>query len=452
MIDSRNFIGCSSWAPYSHHDIDMRPKILRWNSKSKYPKRGITRPNFRSTTVLLRSNHPFFTFRKLRIPLGKRNSKLVDDNGVVCTSSLRNEVAKTKSKLARGFSAFQRDTGSSHPSDTKNLANLSKRATGADALTDDGGSLWQGDISVGTPPVTFTVDFDTGSSDLFLPGQNCGSTCEGHTIYDTTASSTAVDQNQQESLSFGDGSLVNVEVFEDTVTVAGLTATSQAVGAAIQYSPGFEANDFPPDGLMGMAFPQISVFQANPVFQTLSAQGAVTASEFGVKLASAGSELFLGGVDIDLFQGDFTNSPVTQVGFWQIDLQSVNVNGAAAATDLSAVVDTGTTLVLGDSDNVAAVYAAIPGSADASSTVGAGFFTVPCDSIPTVSLTFGGTAFTISADTFNLGMVSAGSSDCVGGIAAADLGDFWVAGDVFLQNVYTSFDVGNTQVGFATLA
>jgi cathepsin D len=30
--------------------------------------------------------------------------------------------------------------------------------------------------------------------------------------------------------------------------------------------------------------------------------------------------------------------------------------------------------------------------------------------------------------------------------------DFWVVGGVFLQNVYTVFDKGNIQVGFAELA
>ncbi|KAJ3829455.1 acid protease [Lentinula raphanica] len=392
-----------------------------------------------------------------KIPLTKRaSSKLTNDQGVVSASALQNELARAKSKLARGFSAFQKNTGRAHPSDTQDLAQLAssrKRATGADPLTDDeDGALWQGGISVGTPAVDFTGKWILGSSDLFLPGQNCGTTCEGHTIFNTAASSTAVNQNQQASLAFGDGSTVNADIFEDTVTVAGLTATSQTVGAATQYSPGFEIDEFPPDGLMGMAFPEISVFQANPVFQTLIAQGAVTASQFGVKLATSGSELFLGGVDTALFEGDFTNNPVTEVGFWQIDLQSVNVNGEAAVSDLSAIIDTGTTLIVGDPDNVAAFYAAIPGSADASNTVGAGFFTVPCDAIPAVSMTFGGTSFTLSPDTFNLGLVSAGSNDCVGGITASDLGNFWVTGDVFLQNVYTSFDVGNTQVGFANLA
>lgn len=62
-----------------------------------------------------------------------------------------------------------------------------------------------------------------GSSDLFLPGPDCGSTCRGHQIYDPSASSTAKDQGQSFSLGFGDGSTVEGDVFTDTVTIAGLT-------------------------------------------------------------------------------------------------------------------------------------------------------------------------------------------------------------------------------------
>jgi len=157
-------------------------------------------------------------------------------------------------------------------------------------------------------------------------------------------------------------------------------------------------------------------------------------------------------VNSNLFTGAFTQNSVTTVGFWQINLASVNVNGRATTSGVSAIVDTGTTLVLGDTTNVRRVYAAIAGSKDATNTVGPGFFTVPCSTIPSISLTFNGKAFPISAQTFNLGQVTAGSSDCVGGIAAQDGIGFWVVGDVFLQNVYTSFDVGNRRVGFANLA
>ncbi|KAF8076138.1 acid protease [Lyophyllum atratum] len=379
------------------------------------------------------------------IPLTKR-AKLIDENGVVSVKALQNQLARVK--MHRGFQAFQKNTGSFHPNDIR-LA--TKRATGSDHLTDDDGSLWQGTISVGTPPVSFTVDFDTGSSDLFLPAKTCQVNCEGHTAYDTDASSTARNLGKTFSLAYGDGSTVQGDQFTDTATIAGLTAAGQTVGAATRYSTGFSISQFPPDGLMGMAFPEISEYNANPLFQSLVTQGKTTAAQFAFKLSKSGSELFLGGVNNDLFTGALSQSPVVQKGYWQVDLEAVNVDGKATASGLSAIVDTGTTLILGDSDSVNRFYAAIPGAQDASDTIGAGFFTFPCDAALDISLTFSGRAFAISADTFNLGQASKGSADCVGGIATVDAG-FWIVGDVFLQNVYTVFDVGKNSVGFATLA
>ena len=78
----------------------------------------------------------------------------------------------------------------------------------------------------GTPPVNFTgmtflhddpkpltdprydtVDFDTGSSDLFLPSPSCDSSYSGHRQHDPDASSTAHDLYKPFSLFFGDGSM-----------------------------------------------------------------------------------------------------------------------------------------------------------------------------------------------------------------------------------------------------
>jgi len=202
---------------------------------------------------------------------------------------------------------------------------------------------------------------------------------------------------------------------------------------------------------MGMAFEELSQFEASPFFQTLVNGGKTDAGQFGFKLAESGSELFLGGVNSNLFTGDFTDVAVTQKGFWQVDMDSANVNGNAAISNVQAIVDTGTTLIVASQTQVSQFYGAIPGSQPAPD-LGDGLFTFPCDANPNVSLTFGAKQFDIAADLFNLGQASAGSSDCVGAIAGTSGIDFWVVGDVFLRNVYTKFDVSNSQVGFAQLA
>ena len=115
--------------------------------------------------------------------------------------------------------------------------------------------------------------------------------------------------------------------------------------------------------------------------------------------------------------------PVTEVGFWEINHHGVSVGGSPVVGPQDSIVDTGTTLLLGDTNNVRAVYAAIPGSKDASRTIGEGFFTAPCANFPSdVGLILGGQTFTMSADTFNLGRVSTTSPDCVGGLVADDVG------------------------------
>jgi len=382
------------------------------------------------------------------IPLFKRNN-IKKADGTVNATLLRSHLARSLSKIQRGFDAFERNTGSPHRLANGARAGLTKRAS--EVLTDFEEDLWFGSISVGTPAKTFTVDFDTGSSDTFLPSTSCDSSCAGHTLWNPADSSTAVNTGTPYSLAFGDGSTVEGTVFTDTVTVAGLTATSQAVGSSTQYSTGFEEAEFPPDGLVGLAFPALSVFGANDLFTTLVDEGQATA-QFGVKLADSGSELFLGGVNNNLFTGSFVNSPVDQDAFWQIDLLAIGLNGEELASgDVAAIVDTGTTLLIGDTSDVTFVYENIPGAKDASSVLGDGFFTVPCDAVPTLSLTFGGTAFSISPETFNAGQLFEGGADCVGGLAGEDLG-FWVIGDVFLRNVYTSFNKGANEVGFALLA
>ena len=172
---------------------------------------------------------------RARIGLTK-HSNTMNSDGTINAANLRAQLAGATNKIQRGFVNYEKNTGQKHP-----LAGSSnsKRATGKDSLTDDSSQLWYGKINVGSPAVEYTgknnynsndilsnkypVDFDTGSSDLFLPGPGCGSTCSGHATYDPSKSTTSSNVGQSFSLQYGDGSTVSGKQYTDTVSIAGLT-------------------------------------------------------------------------------------------------------------------------------------------------------------------------------------------------------------------------------------
>jgi len=389
------------------------------------------------------------TSRGIAIPITKRGNL---PNDIVDTSKLQSGIRRAVAKIERGFTAYKENTGELHPLHGS-IIGLSGRATGSVPLTDATAELWYGKISVGTPAVSFNIDFDTGSSDLFLPSSRCGLTCAGHTAYDPNASRTAKDLGKTFAMRYGDNSAVFGEQYTDVVSIAGLTAQPQTLGAALEYSPGFAANQFPADGIMGMGFQSISTYNASPLFQTLISEGAVTSPVFGFKLATSGSELFLGGTNSALYTGSFTWVPLTIEGYWQASFDSISVNGKTVVGNTAVIFDTGSTQIVGNSAGIASLFNSISGAQPAPQ-YGLGIYTIPCNFNTPISIDVGGKNVSISPASFNLGPLVEGSNICVAGAAADQTltGNFWILGDVFLQNVYTAWDVGNGRIGLATLA
>ncbi|KAF8323933.1 acid protease [Clavulina sp. PMI_390] len=382
------------------------------------------------------------------IPLAKRQSTT---SAVADVDQLRQELASLKKKYDLTLAYYEQNTGIPHPNGlVRSLTKTKKRVSTANIpLIDDQNNLWYGIVTVGTPPISYTVDFDTGSSDFFVPASSCSS-CGNHTLYNPAKSSTAKALSKTFSLAYGDGSTTSGKLYTDRVAIGNLIAKNQTIGSATSYSSSFETST--PDGLMGLAWPALSSFGATPFFNTLVNTKAVTPGQFGFYLAATGSELHLGGADTSKYAGAINWRKVTQEGYWQIDMDSMDVDGKAVVSKLSAIVDSGTTLIVGDTDKVAKFWAGVPGSKDASKTFGSGFYSYPCNSTATVSAVFGGKKYDIAAQWLSLGLLADGSTECVGSIVTDGLDDeFWILGDVFMRNVYTIFSFDSAQVGFATL-
>ncbi|KAJ7270919.1 acid protease [Mycena rebaudengoi] len=336
------------------------------------------------------------------------------------------------------------------------VARMEQRAVKrqSEKLTDEEDDReWAGTISVGTPAQTFLIDFDTGSSDLWIPSSSCtSSTCSSKSKFKATSSSTSVKKSGTFSIQYGDGSTVSGPVYTDTVSVAGIKATKQFFSPVTTLSASFA--DDPIDGILGLAFPAISNFGQNPFFNTANIAGTVDANQFGFYLASSGSELFLGGTNEDLYTGEVEFVAVdSSTGFWQATGAKVKVGSTTAVSNFQTIIDSGTTLAYGPPAAVKKLYAKVPGSALFDSENG--FYSFPCDSPPDISFNWGGSDWAITAANINLGTTEDGSSDCVGSIVAQDLGlgsDVWLLGDAFMKNVYTVFDFDQEAVGFAALA
>ncbi|KAF9218929.1 acid protease [Gyrodon lividus] len=383
--------------------------------------------------------------RGTAIPLSKRSSLVNADKGINF-EALNSHIASTTVKILRGFDNFEKNTGALHPSAVKGAWKRHSGGLPLDPLSDRY-NRWFGTISVGTPPRSFAVLFDTGSSDLVLPGIQCDDTCDGHVLYDPEASLTSTNLDEPFDVQFVGGDSAFGNQYTDNVTIVALTATHQTLGVAAHYSHGFEIRQFPADGLLGMAFQVISVYNQSPFFWTLVTEEQTDEPMFAFSFAAPGPELYIGGTNPAMYTGDFTWTPVTQPGFWQVNIDSVVGNGQSVLTNVAAVIDTGSSFIQGLPSDVAALYAAVGGTPFPGRQ---GFYSFPCNAVPSVSFTFGGTSFPIPAENLNLGSIG-DPSQCIGAIIAVTI-PTWTVGTIFLDSVYSAFDLAYLRVGFATLS
>ncbi|XP_049747803.1 pepsin F-like [Elephas maximus indicus] len=311
-----------------------------------------------------------------------------------------------------------------------------------------------GTISVGTPPQEFNVIFDTGSTDLWVPSIYCYSpACAHHNVFNPLQSSTFQFLGQPISLTYGTGSMKGFLV-RDTVQVAGLAVVTQEFGLSIQ-EPGSFMNSAPFDGILGLAYPTISVHGTMPFFDNLWNQGLISQGLFAFYLTAQedkGSVVMFGGVDPAYYKGELNWVPVTRPFFWQFTIDSISMNGKVIGCNggCDTILDTGTSLVTGPHRSILNIQNLI----NAKHSYG-GEYIMNCEAIntlPDIIFNINGIDYPMPASAY---IRKEGKGICYSNFQATPGNlsqEIWILGDVFLRLYFSVFDRENNRIGLAPAA
>ncbi|KAG7398619.1 GPN-loop GTPase 2 [Phytophthora boehmeriae] len=373
----------------------------------------------------------------LRVPMIKRS----DDEFL---SSLLHDVhAINRPSVFDGAAAFP------SPLQYQDKEGLSVRDTANVVIRDFQNAQYYGAISIGTPPQPFSVIFDTGSSNLWVPDRKFGS----HNVYDHDKSSTYKANGTAFNIMYGSGP-VSGFLSQDTLGLGGLNVEDQffaEVNVTKGLGPAYYLGKF--DGLFGLAFDTISVDHLKTPFHRMVETGLLDEPVFAFYLGDQkDGELTFGGVDKSHYKGELEYVDVTSATYWSVNLDAVETKGEKLTEVNKAIVDSGTSLIAGPKDQVAKLAA----------LVGAhkfimGEYLISCTAeAPDISFVLNGKSYTLTKDEYTLKSGPICLFAFMGIDIPAPAGPLWILGDVFMRKHYTVFDWGTEtrkpRVGFALAA
>jgi len=327
----------------------------------------------------------------------------------------------------------------------------------SESIKDYANAQYYGTVSLGNPPQSFQVIFDTGSSNLWVPKvgcTHCGNPFFGKkNKYDHDSSESYVEDNAEFNIMYGSGSVsgffsVDDVVLADDIAVKGqrFAEIQDAGGLGLAYALG----KF--DGILGLGFTSISIDNTITVVENAIKQNLLDQPMFAFYLGdNAPGELTFGGYDASKFDGDLVTVPLESATYWEIALDAVTAGSYSSTPNAdgsvtTGIIDSGTSLLVGPKREVVQLAAAVGAKANFM-----GQYTIDCetiDSMPDIVFTIAGEDYTVPGKS----AVLQAQGSCIFAVMGMDFpppGPAWILGDVFMREYYTVFNYLDKTISFA---
>eukprot|EP00397_Hematodinium_sp_SG-2012_P026706 GEMP01028008.1.p1 GENE.GEMP01028008.1~~GEMP01028008.1.p1 ORF type:complete len:508 (+),score=98.82 GEMP01028008.1:184-1707(+) len=308
-------------------------------------------------------------------------------------------------------------------------------------------TAYWGTISLGTPPQEFSVIFDTGSGNLILPSTSCTmSGCDTHRKYNRAESSSADavlnEKGEGEAeISFGTGD-IDGDFYKDKMCVGESLCTEvNFIGSTRQSNEPFRETPF--DGILGLGFKDLSMGEGFNIVDDFVSSSQMPSGQFSVFLDDEGtSSITFGGIRPELLASPVVWASVTKPSYWQIGIDDITFNNEPThlcPNGCEVAVDTGTSMLAGPSDLVAALSDKVNVKDDCSNFA----------TLPNLGFQIGDKVLNLRPEDY----VDRSPNSCSFSLMALDVpppkGPLFIFGDPFLRRFYTVFDRAQSRVGFA---
>jgi Tfp pilus assembly protein PilV len=332
--------------------------------------------------------------------------------------------------------------------------------SGSEPFIDYFDDFYLGNVTIGSPGQNFNLVLDTGSSNLWVIDVACTDpACSGYPQsgytkhqYNSSASSTYVDQGTFFEIEYGSGSCYG-NLATDVVSVAGLSVKQQTFGLAEGIADVFGYQ--PTDGILGLAWPSIAEDNVTPVMQNLLPQLDkplfTVWLDRRVKISDGGNGglITYGATDTKNCDTKWNYVPLTAETYWQFQITGFKVGTSKSTRTQDAISDTGTSWLGAPQDQVNDIVTATNAQYDDVD----GVYVVDCNAknLPDIVFTIGGHQYSIPSTEYviDLGL---GGGNCALTIFEMDFGGIgpeWILGDSFIRTYCNAYDIGGQRIGFA---
>jgi len=293
-------------------------------------------------------------------------------------------------------------------------------------------------VSFGTPPQSFMMVPDTGSSNVWVYKSGCATTaCYLHKQFNNGKSSSFKDDEEHPFiLHYGSGGIKGNQAY-DNIKLGTSEADNFHFGL-VEEADGIAFIASSMCGIIGLGWPEISAY-GMPVYADKALEEKNRNYAFYLHTNPEKSYITFPGIDTSVSSiEDFTFHPVIEDKYWSLDLQSF---GGYDLSGTKGVIDSGTSLIVGAKDQIDAILNGATVATDCSDM----------DQLKDLEVVFNNESYTLTPEQYVIKVTQGKETQCVMGLMAAAFPagfDYMIIGDVFMRAYPTYFDKDNNRVGF----